>query len=101
MVDVDVATSKHMDLLQQGAVFQVLIWAALNGKIKAVVGGPPRHGFPAMDECSSLSPQQLEGVEANGANDVSLACCRGRSWSGVEERELEADAREASCWLST
>ena len=60
MVDVDIADSRHMDLLQQGAVFRVLAWAAMNGKIKAVVGGPPRHGFPAPREDADYSPQQIK-----------------------------------------
>ena len=60
MVDVDIADSRQIDLPQQGAVFRVLAWAAMNGKSKAVVGGPPRHDFPAPMENADYSPQQLK-----------------------------------------
>ena len=46
LVDVDITASKSMDLCQQNAIFRLLSWAALNGKVKAIVGGPPRHSFP-------------------------------------------------------
>ncbi|CAE7397602.1 GIP [Symbiodinium sp. CCMP2592] len=63
IVDVDIADSKHMDLLQQGAVFRVLAWAAMHGKIKAVVGGPPRHGFPSAEKEVNYTPHQLKEMK--------------------------------------
>ena len=61
MVEVDVTASRSMDLLQQKAVFRVLAWAALNGKIKAIVGGPPRHTFPGETlSTTTASAQRLK-----------------------------------------
>ncbi|CAE7537271.1 unnamed protein product, partial [Symbiodinium necroappetens] len=60
LVEVDLTMSRSMDLLQQKAVFQVLSWAALSGKIKSVVGGPPRHTFPGEAKEASLPPQKLK-----------------------------------------
>ena len=47
MVNVDVTQSRDLDLTQRDGVFKLLCWAALSGKIKAIVGGPPRQSFPA------------------------------------------------------
>ncbi|CAE7357932.1 GIP, partial [Symbiodinium sp. KB8] len=63
LVEVDIASSRSMDVLQQQAVFRVLAWAALNGKIKAVIGGPPRHGFPASTGEAVCSPQRLKELK--------------------------------------
>ena len=46
LVEVDVTTSRSLDLLQRDGVFRVLAWGALTGRIKAIVGGPPRQTFP-------------------------------------------------------
>ncbi|CAE7432980.1 GIP [Symbiodinium microadriaticum] len=60
LLEVDLTMSRSMDLLQQNAVFRVLSWAALSGKIKSVVGGPPRHTFPGEAKEASLPPQKLK-----------------------------------------
>ncbi|CAE7278448.1 GIP, partial [Symbiodinium microadriaticum] len=46
LVEVDVTTSRSLDFLQRDGVFRVLAWGALTGRIKAIVGGPPRQTFP-------------------------------------------------------
>ena len=63
LVEVDIASSRSMDVLQQQAVFRVLAWAALNGKIKAIIGGPPRHGFPAVTGEAMCPPQRLKELK--------------------------------------
>ena len=63
LVEVDIASSRSMDVLQQQAVFRVLAWAALNGKIKAIIGGPPRHGFPAATGEAMCPPQRLKELK--------------------------------------
>ena len=50
MVEVDVTSSKGLDLLQRDGIFRVLAWAALNGRIKSVIGGPPRQTFPTASQ---------------------------------------------------
>ena len=47
MVDVDVTHSRALDLNKRDGVFKLLCWAALSGRIKAIIGGPPRQSFPA------------------------------------------------------
>ncbi|CAE7275903.1 GIP, partial [Symbiodinium microadriaticum] len=63
LVDVDVTASKAMDLRQQGAVFRLLSWAALNGKIKAIIGGPPRHSFPRPGQNVAAAGQPLKETQ--------------------------------------
>ncbi|CAE7733563.1 unnamed protein product [Symbiodinium sp. CCMP2592] len=48
MVDADLTASRSMDLLQRDGIFKVLAWGALNGRVKAIIGGPPRHTFPTV-----------------------------------------------------
>ena len=50
LVDVDITASRSLDLLQRDGVFRLLAWAALNGKIKAIVGGPPRQTYPTLSQ---------------------------------------------------
>ena len=62
-VNVDVTASKSLDLRQQGAVFRLLS-GGLNGKIKAIIGGPPRHSYPRcqgvpVDGGQALKEDQL------------------------------------------
>ncbi|OLQ09932.1 Copia protein [Symbiodinium microadriaticum] len=63
LVDVDITASKSMDLRQQGAVFRLLSWAALNGKIKAIIGGPPRHSFPRPGQSIAAAGQPLKETQ--------------------------------------
>ncbi|CAE7442809.1 GIP, partial [Symbiodinium necroappetens] len=63
IVDVDITASKDMDLLRQDAVFKVLAWAALAGKVKAIIGGPPRHAFPVDVTAQTTSPQQIKELK--------------------------------------
>ena len=50
MVEVDITSSRGLDLLQSDGIFRVLAWAALNGRIKSVIGGPPRQTFPTASQ---------------------------------------------------
>ena len=63
MVDVDVTASRSLDLLQRDSIFRVLAWAALNGKIKAIVGGPPRQTFPMVNQGFVASGQHLKEIK--------------------------------------
>ena len=63
LVDVDITASKSMDLRQQGAVFRLLSWAALNGKIKVIIGGPPRHSFPRPGQNVAAAGQPVKETQ--------------------------------------
>ena len=60
LVEVDVTASKSFDLNQRDMVFKLLGWAALNGKIKAIVGGPPRRSYPKAQEPQTMTGQTLK-----------------------------------------
>ena len=60
LVEVDVTASKSLDLNQRDMVFKLLGWAALNGKIKAIVGGPPRRSYPKAEEPQTMMGQTLK-----------------------------------------
>ena len=48
LLEVDITASRSLDLLQRDGVFRVLAWGALTGRIKAIVGGPPRPDLPFL-----------------------------------------------------
>ena len=50
LLEVDITASRSLDLLQRDGVFRVLAWGALTGRIKVIVGGPPRQTFPTLVE---------------------------------------------------
>ena len=60
LVEVDVTASKSFDLNQRDMVFKLLGWAALNGKIKAIVGGPPRRSYPKAEGSQTMTGQTLK-----------------------------------------
>ena len=61
LVEIDVTQSKSFDLTRQKGVFQLLCWAASQGKLKALVGGPPRrsmwHDSPVPSNHSAREAQ--------------------------------------------
>ncbi|CAE7314814.1 GIP, partial [Symbiodinium sp. CCMP2592] len=57
MVNVDITDSRALDLTRRDAVFKVLCWAALSGRLKAIVGGPPRQSYPAPVHPDQGHPQ--------------------------------------------
>ena len=63
MVDVDLTASRSLDLLQRDGVFRVLAWAALSGKIKVIIGGPPRQSFPTVSQGGAAGPQHLKELQ--------------------------------------
>ncbi|CAE7806981.1 unnamed protein product [Symbiodinium sp. CCMP2592] len=63
MVDVDFTASRSMDLLQRDGIFKVLAWGALNGKVKAIIGGPPRHTFPTVVQGEPIGGQHLKETQ--------------------------------------
>ncbi|CAE7288644.1 GIP, partial [Symbiodinium sp. KB8] len=50
LVEVDITATRSMDLNKQDGIFRVLAWAALSGRIKAVIGGPPRQTIPTPSQ---------------------------------------------------
>ncbi|CAE7496785.1 GIP, partial [Symbiodinium necroappetens] len=82
IVDVDITASKDMDLLRQDAVFKVLAWAALAGKVKAIIGGPPRHAFPVDAAAQATSPQQIK--------ELKIVACMLMLWYMAEVGRLKA-----------
>ena len=63
MVEVDLTASRSLDLAQRDGIFRVLAWAALNGKIKTIIGGPPRQTFPTSSQSTVANPQHLREVQ--------------------------------------
>ena len=63
MVEVDVTSSRGLDLLQRDGVFRVLAWAALSGKIKSVIGGPPRQTFPTASQKYDVGSQHVKETQ--------------------------------------
>ncbi|CAE7778026.1 unnamed protein product [Symbiodinium sp. CCMP2592] len=63
LLEVDLTSSKSMDLLQRDGVLRVLAWAALSGKIKSIVGGPPRQTFPTTIGPSKAGGHHLREVQ--------------------------------------
>ena len=63
MVEIDLTSSRFMDLIPRDGMFRVLSWAALNGKIKTIIGGPPRQTFPTTSQASVTSTQHLREVQ--------------------------------------
>ncbi|CAE7694193.1 GIP [Symbiodinium sp. CCMP2592] len=57
MVNVDVTDSRALDLTRRDGVFKLLCWAALSGRLKAIVGGPPRQSFPTPVRPDEGHPQ--------------------------------------------
>ncbi|CAE7303293.1 GIP, partial [Symbiodinium sp. CCMP2456] len=50
LVEVDITATRSMDLNKQDNIFKLLAWAALSGRIKAVIGGPPRQMIPTPSQ---------------------------------------------------
>ena len=77
LVNVDVTQSKALDLNQRNGVFKLLCWAALSGRIKALVGGPPRQSFPA--------PLRHDGVNEHYQKEIQLITRMMTLWYIAEE----------------
>ena len=60
MFNVDLTNSKFMDVTQRDSIFRVLAWGALSGKIKSIVGGPPRQSFPTSVEGNATQQHSKE-----------------------------------------
>ena len=82
MVNVDVTQSRALDLNQSGGVFKLLCWAALSGKIKAIVGGPPRQSFPA--------PVRPDGTNDHYQKEIQLITRMMMLWYVAEEGRCKA-----------
>ncbi|CAE7297817.1 unnamed protein product, partial [Symbiodinium sp. KB8] len=63
LLEVDITASRSLDLLQRDGVFRALAWGALTGRIKAIVGGPPRQTFPSLVEGFVDGPQHQREVQ--------------------------------------
>ena len=48
-VDVDIRDSNLMDVARPDGVYKVLLWAAANGRLRTIIGGPPRRSYLALD----------------------------------------------------
>ena len=48
-VDVDLRDSNLMDLGRPNGVYKMLLWAASQGRIRTIIGGPPRRSYFAVD----------------------------------------------------
>ena len=46
VLDIDISKSKHWDIHRINGVYQVLLWAASEGRIADVIGSPPHHTWP-------------------------------------------------------
>eukprot|EP00439_Symbiodinium_sp_Y106_P072982 s3287_g13.t1 len=49
-VEVDILDSALMDVTRMDGVFKVLLWGAARGRIRALIGGPPRRSYLVDDE---------------------------------------------------
>ncbi|CAE7463061.1 GIP, partial [Symbiodinium necroappetens] len=60
MFNVDLTDSRFMDVTQRDSIFRVLAWGALSGKIKSIVGGPPRQSYPTSVEGNATQQHSKE-----------------------------------------
>ncbi|CAE7279098.1 GIP [Symbiodinium microadriaticum] len=60
MFNVDLTDSKFMDVTQRDSIFRVLAWGALSGKIKSIIGGPPRQSYPTSVEGNATQQHSKE-----------------------------------------
>ncbi|CAE7319100.1 GIP [Symbiodinium sp. CCMP2592] len=49
-VEVDILDSALMDVTRMDGVFKVLLWGAARGKIRTLIGGPPRRSYLVDDD---------------------------------------------------
>ena len=63
LVEVDVTATRSMDLNKQDGIFRVLAWAALSGRIKAVIGGPPRQAIPTPSQGARSQDQYIKELQ--------------------------------------
>ena len=82
MVNVDVTYSRALDLNHRDGVFRLLCWAALSGRIKAIVGGPPRQSFPA--------PLRPDGSREQYQKEIQLITRMMVLWYVAEEGRCKA-----------
>ncbi|CAE7291385.1 GIP, partial [Symbiodinium microadriaticum] len=96
IVDVDITASKDMDLLRQDAVFKVLAWAALAGKIKegtvSLFDHPMWKSF-AQEDLMGEVPCVLNGKRVRLGGNLDLWHLRN-----AELGALEAGDPAASVW---
>ena len=48
-VDVDLLDSNLMDLGRANGVYKLLLWAAAQGRLRTIIGGPPRRSYFSVD----------------------------------------------------
>ena len=58
-VDVDIRDSNLMDVARPDGVYKVLLWAAANGRLRTIIGGPPRRSYLALDPERRAKEQHL------------------------------------------
>ena len=63
LVEVDITATRSMDLNKQDGIFRVLAWAALTGRIKAVIGGPPRQAIPTPSQGARSQDQYIKELQ--------------------------------------
>ncbi|CAE7871322.1 GIP, partial [Symbiodinium necroappetens] len=57
LVEVDVTATRAMDLTRQDGIFKIIAWAAITGRIKAIIGGPPRQAIPTPSQGARCQDQ--------------------------------------------
>ena len=58
-VDVDLLNSSLMNITRMDGVYKLLLWAAAQGRIRTLVGGPPRRSYLKEDEQRRDKEEQL------------------------------------------